>query len=145
MLLSWSGPSLLQPHGLQLASLLYPQNSSSKNTRLDSQSLLQGIFPNQRSNPGLLHCRWILYQLDHKGSPRILEWVAYPFSSGYSLPRNQSGVSCIASGFFTNWATAVLTFVNELTIYEWIYFCNVYSTLLLYYLYLNQSVEFSFL
>ena len=27
------------------------------------------------------HCRWILYQLSHKGSPRILEWVAYPFSS----------------------------------------------------------------
>ena len=31
-------------------------------------SLLQGIFPTQRSNPGLLHCRWILYQLSHKGS-----------------------------------------------------------------------------
>ena len=43
--------------------------------------LLQGIFPIQGSNPGLWHCRWILYQLSHKGSPRILEWVAYPFSS----------------------------------------------------------------
>ena len=32
-------------------------------------SLLQGIFPTQGSNPGLLHCRWILYQLSHKGSP----------------------------------------------------------------------------
>ena len=31
-----------------------------------------------------LHCRWILYQLNHKGSPRILEWVAYPFSRGSS-------------------------------------------------------------
>ena len=69
MLLSWSGPSLLQPHGLQLASLLYPQNSSSKNTRLDSQSLLQGIFPNQRSNLSLPHCRRILYHLSHQGSP----------------------------------------------------------------------------
>ena len=37
-----------------------------------------GIFPNQGLNSGLLHCRWILYQLSHKGSPRILEWVAYP-------------------------------------------------------------------
>ena len=37
-----------------------------------------------RSNPGLLHCRRILYHLSHKGSPRILEWVAYPFSSGSS-------------------------------------------------------------
>ena len=39
-----------------------------------------------------------------KGSPRILEWVAYPFSSGSSWPRNRTRVSCIAGGFFTNWA-----------------------------------------
>ena len=32
-------------------------------------SLLQGIFPTQKSNRGLLHCRWILYQLSYKGSP----------------------------------------------------------------------------
>ena len=65
-------------------------------------SLLQGIFPTQGSNPGLLHCRWVLYQLSHKGTPRILEWVAYPFSRGSSQPRNQTGVSCIAGRFFTN-------------------------------------------
>ena len=35
---------------------------------------------------------------------RILEWVAFPFSRGSSQPRNQTRVSCIASGFFTNWA-----------------------------------------
>ena len=35
---------------------------------------------------------------------RILEWVAYPFSSGSSWPRNQTGASCIEGGFFTNWA-----------------------------------------
>ena len=69
-----------------------------------SLSLLQGIFPTQGSNPGLWHCRRILYQLSHKGSPRILEWVAYPFSRGFSWPRNWTGVSCIAGGFFTNWA-----------------------------------------
>ena len=69
-----------------------------------SLSLLQGIFPIQGLNPGLPHCRWILSQLSHKGSPRILEWVAYPFSSGYSWTRNQTRVSCIAGGFFTNWA-----------------------------------------
>ena len=39
-----------------------------------SLSLLQGIFPTQASNPGLPLCRQILYQLSHKGSPRILEW-----------------------------------------------------------------------
>ena len=43
--------------------------------------LLQGIFPTQGLNPGLSHYRQILYQLSHKGSPRILEWVTYPFSS----------------------------------------------------------------
>ena len=36
----------------------------------------RGIFPTQGSNPGLPHGRQILYQLSHKGSPKILEWVA---------------------------------------------------------------------
>ena len=89
----------LRPHGLYS-----PWNSPGQNTEVDSLSLLQGIFPTQGSNPGLLHCRWILYQLSHKGSPRILEWVAYPFSSRSSQPRSQIRVSCIAGGFFTNWA-----------------------------------------
>ena len=83
--------------------LCSPWNSLGQNTGVGSLSLLQGIFPTQGSNPGLPHCRWIHYQLSHKGSPRILEWVAYPFSSGSSWPRNWTGVSCIAGGFFTNW------------------------------------------
>ena len=49
------------------------------------------IFPTQGLNPGLLHCRQILYQLSHKGSSAILEWVAYPFSSRSSRPRNLTG------------------------------------------------------
>ena len=48
--------------------------------------------------------KWILYQLSYKGSPKILEWVANPFSRGSSQPRNQTEVFCTASGFFTNWA-----------------------------------------
>ena len=79
-------------------------NSPRQNTGVSSLSLLQGIFPTQGLNPGLLYYRQVLYQLSHKGSPRILEWVAYPFSSGSSGPRNWIGVSCIAGGFFTNWA-----------------------------------------
>ena len=62
-----------------------------KNTGVGSFSLLQGIFPTQGLTPGLLHCRWILYQLSHKGSPRILEWVVYPFSSGSADPGIESG------------------------------------------------------
>ena len=72
---------------------------------MSSHSFLQEIFPTHESNQGLLHCRWILYQLIYQGSPRILEWVAYPFSRGSSWPRNLSRVSCIAGGFFTSWST----------------------------------------
>ena len=89
----------LGPHGLYSL-----RNSPGQNTGVGSLSLLQGIFPTQGLNPGLLHCRWILNQLSHKESPRILEWVAYSFSSGSSQPRNRTRVSCIASRFFTNWA-----------------------------------------
>ena len=81
-----------------------PWNSPGQNSGVGNLSLLQGIFPTQGSNPGLPHCRQILYQLSHKRTPRILEWVAYPFSSRSSQPRNRTGVSCIAGGFFTNWA-----------------------------------------
>ena len=84
--------------------LYSPCNFPGKNTGVGSLSFLQGIFPTQGSNPGLPHGRQILSQLSHKGSPRILEWVAYSFSSGSSRPRNQTGVSCIAGRFFTNWA-----------------------------------------
>ena len=84
--------------------LYSPWNSPGQNTGVGSLSILQGIFSTQELNPGLRHCSQILYQLSHKGNPRILEWVAYPFSSVSSWPRNQTGVSCIAGRFFTNWA-----------------------------------------
>ena len=71
-----------------------------KNTGVGFQALLQGIFPTQGSNPSPQHCRWILYHLSQQGSPRILEWVAYPFSNGTSQSRNELGVSCITGGFF---------------------------------------------
>ena len=79
-------------------------NSLGQNTEVGSLSLLQGIFPIQGSNPDLPHCRWIFYQVSHKGSARILEWVAYPFSSRSSWPRSRTRVSCIKGRFFTNWA-----------------------------------------
>ena len=85
----------LSPHGLYS-----PRNSPGRNTEVGSWSLLQGIFPIQWLNPGLPHCRWILYELSHQGSPRILEWVAYPFSSRSSQPRYQTGVSSIAGELF---------------------------------------------
>ena len=83
----------LQPHGLQS-----PQNSPGQNTGVGSLFLLQGIFPTQGSNPDLLHRGKLLYQLSHKGSLSMLEWVAYLFFSGSSRPSNRTGVSCILSG-----------------------------------------------
>ena len=89
----------LGPHGLYS-----PGNSPGQNTGVGSLSFLYGIVPTQRLNPGLPYCMWTLCWLSHKGSPWVLEWVAYPFSSRSSQPRNGIGVSWIAGGFFTNWA-----------------------------------------
>ena len=76
------------------------RDSPGKNTRVGYYVLLQGFFPIQGSNPGVQHCKWILYHLSHQGSPRILEWVVYPFSRGFSQPRNWT---CIANGIYTIW------------------------------------------
>ena len=53
----------LRTHGLHS-----PWNSPGQNTGVGNLNLLQGILPTQGSDPGLLHCRRILYQLSHKGS-----------------------------------------------------------------------------
>ena len=77
---SWSVVSnSLQPHGLYR-----PWNSPGQNTGLGSCSLLQGIFPSQGSNPGLPHCRQILYQVNHRGSPR--KWNGQLIPSLEDLP-----------------------------------------------------------
>ena len=57
----------LQPHGLYPARRLCSRDSPGKNPGLGSHSLLQGIFPIQGSNLGLLHCRRILYHLSYQG------------------------------------------------------------------------------
>ena len=80
MTVSQSCPTLCNPvdytvHGILQARVL----------EWEAFFILQGIFPTQGLNPGL-HCGWILYQLSHKGSPRTLEWVAYPFCSRSSNP-----------------------------------------------------------
>ena len=58
-----------QHYGLETPMLLCPWNSPGKNTGEGCHFLLQGIFPAQGLNPGLLHCRWSLYCLCHQGSP----------------------------------------------------------------------------
>ena len=68
-----------QPQGLYS-----PWNSAGQNPGVGSLSLLHGIFLSQRSNPGLLHCRQILYQLSHMGSPE--DWSGQPVPSPADLP-----------------------------------------------------------
>ena len=78
----------LQPHGPYS-----PWNSPGQNTGVGSLSLLQGIFPNQRLNPSLPHCRLILYQ------------VSYQFSSVQSLRHGRL--------FATPWTVASLSITNS--------------------------------
>ena len=59
---------------LQVDSLPVEPQGKPKNTGVGSLSLLQQIFPTQESNQGLLHCRWILYQLSYQGSPYNEYW-----------------------------------------------------------------------
>ena len=71
---------------------------------LDSVAMASSRRSSQGWNSGFLSCRWILYCMSQQGSPRILEWVSFPFSSRSSWHRNQTRVSCIAGELFTNWA-----------------------------------------
>ena len=66
----WSESRSVLSNSLQLHGLYSPRNSPGQNTGVGNLSLLQGIFPTQGSNPGLPHCRQILYQLSHKGNPK---------------------------------------------------------------------------
>ena len=59
---------------LQVNSLPSEPAGKPKNTGVGSLSLFQGIFPTQESNQGLLHCRWIPYQLSYQGSPLSWPW-----------------------------------------------------------------------
>ena len=63
--------SLSGSHSLWPQGLYSPWNSPGQNTGVGSLSLLQGFFPTDGSNPGLLHCRRILYQHSYQGSTWI--------------------------------------------------------------------------
>ena len=95
-----SCPTLCDPMDCRPPGTSVHADSPGKSTGAGCHALLQGIFPTQGLNPGLLNSWWILYHLSHQQSPRILEWAAFPFSRGSSQSRNQTGVSCTAGGFF---------------------------------------------
>ena len=65
---------------------------------------------------------------------RILEWVVMPSSRGAFQPRDETQVSCIASRFFTSWATRETLFHSK---YNSIYFYNMYKNRYIYFKYNN--------
>ena len=99
--------------------LYSPGNSLGQNTGV-AFPFSRGSSQPRDQTQTLPHCRQILYQLNHKGSPRILEWVTYPFSSGSSQPRNWTRVSCTAGRFFTNWAIREApSLLRVIVVYSW--------------------------
>ena len=80
----------LRPHGLYSA-----WNSPGQNTGVGSLSLLRGIFPTQGSNPGLPHCRQILYLPSLKGSPGVCKVQCNTLSPSWNRPpRGCGGERC---------------------------------------------------
>ena len=76
-LVTQSCPTLCNPMDSSPPGSSVHGDSPAKNIGVGCHAVLQGIFPIQGSNPGLPHCGWVLYLLNHLGSSRILEWVAY--------------------------------------------------------------------
>ena len=98
-LVTQSCPTLYDPRDCSPPGSSFHGDSPGKNTGVDYRALLQGTFPTQGLNPGLPQCRQILYWLSHLRNPRILEWVACPFSRGSSRPRNQAGSLALQMDF----------------------------------------------
>ena len=88
-LVAQSCPTLCNPIGYSPPGSLVHGNSPGKNTGVSCHALLQGIFPTQGSNPGLPHCRRILYQLSYQGSYTSRSYfLLFPMPS--SLPHRSS-------------------------------------------------------
>ena len=102
----WVVSDLLRPHGLYS-----PWNSPGQNIAVGSCSLLQGIFPAQGLNPGLLHCRWILHQLSYQGSPYFFNSTIYSLLS-YGMETSLFHFLFIASNIavmFYNYRGKIIT------------------------------------
>ena len=101
-LVTQSYPTLCDPMDCSMPGLW---GFSRQNSGVGCHALLQGNLP----NPGI-KARSPTLQVDSLpsepwGKPRILEWVAYPFSRASSQPRNWTRVSCIEGEFFISGVT----------------------------------------
>ena len=79
-------------------------NSLGQNTGVGSLSFLQGIFPTQGSNPGLLHCRQNLLPAEPQRKPKNTGVGSLSLPQQMFLTQVSTRVACIWGGFFTNWA-----------------------------------------
>ena len=89
-ILEWAAPPADLPNpgiepwspALWADSLPAEPQGKPKNTGVGSLSLLQQVFPSQKSTQGLLHCRWILYQLSYEGSPIVGKFFSKESQTG---------------------------------------------------------------
>ena len=100
--MKWSESHSVMSYSLWIHGLYSPWNSPGQNTGVGTLSLLQGIFPTQVSNPGLPHCRRILYHLSHRGSP----------AHQYTLKGKTPVISAITCSSFPNPFSLFLYFLN---------------------------------
>ena len=133
MKVAQSCPSLCDPmdhkvHGILQAKILewlafpFSIGSSRTRTRTGVSCIAGGFFTNwaMRGKWKSLGRVWLFttpwtIQSMNSWSTEILEWVARPFSRGFSPLRNQTRVSCIAGGFFTVWVTRDSNTLKTLT------------------------------
>ena len=101
-------PNALWPHGLQSTRLLCPWDFPGKKTGVGCHFLLQGIFPIQGSNSGLLHCRQILYHLSYREASYSNKHFLYIYllSFDFSSPVYEflPGFSILSTTFVWFWS-----------------------------------------
>ena len=96
-------PTLCDPMDCCLPGAFVHGDSPGKNTGVGSHAFLQGIFPTQGFNPGLSHCRWILYHLSHQGSPKY--WASLSLHQWNFLSQELNWILLHCRWILTNWAT----------------------------------------
>ena len=121
----------LQSHGLQPVRLLSPWDSSGKNTRMGCHFVLQGIFPIQGSNPRLPHCRQILYNLSHQGSPNLLYLPLFNFTYLFFLSflffLSSQHISQFSFHCYIPHLVSYFTFVFQLVLYLVLFLTGRYN------------------
>ena len=86
---------------------LTPWNSLGQNTGVGNLSILQGIFPTHRSNPGLPHYKQILYQLSYQGSPCV--WITANCGKFLKSWKYQTTLTCLLRNLYAGQEVTVRT------------------------------------